>query len=373
MLANFHEDRARLAELEPQIKALEQTLAALRLEELTIKERLNSYKYPVLTLPNEIVAEIFLHFLPKYPFCPPLSGPVSPVLLTHICRLWREIAFSTPQLWRAMSLSSLERTSFNPNYIWLSRAGCCPLSIHMNERDEYLVTAREFLAAILPIRAHCEYLQLRLEYHASALPTIEGKFPLLRHLDIELDREAPREIQFMDAPMLRSVVLDGLAAQEITGLPWTQLTSLSLHNITFQACVTILQTATNLLDCRLDISHSYTVFTPQDPHIVLLCLKSFEADVNTPTGMDGFLHSFTLPALSSLTVCGRLLGQDAVASLRSFVARSGCHLQHLHVTCITTTILVEDSYRLALPSIRQLDFSIDADPQPLHLLSDWDI
>ncbi|KAJ6504124.1 hypothetical protein C8R47DRAFT_177927 [Mycena vitilis] len=54
------------------------------------------------TLPNEITSEIFLHFLPVYPRCPPLTGNLSPTCLTHICRRWREIALTTPALWRAM-------------------------------------------------------------------------------------------------------------------------------------------------------------------------------------------------------------------------------------------------------------------------------
>ncbi|KAK7018492.1 F-box domain-containing protein [Favolaschia claudopus] len=367
MLANFVEDRARLAELEPQIKVLEQALAALRLKKSAIKERLDAYKYPVLTLPNEIVAEIFLHFLPKYPICPPLAGPDSPVLLTHICHLWREIAFATPKLWRAISLSSVERTPFNPDHIWLSRAGCY-------ETDNYSANIPKLLAAILPVRARCEYLQLRLEYHASALPTIEGNFPLLRHLDIELDNHTSREIQFLDAPMLRFVVLDGWAARWVTRLPWTQLTTLWLHLIKFETCVPILQTATSLLDCRLDMTQGNAEFTSPDPPIVLPCLKSLEADFDDSTDMDGFLHSFTLPALSSLTVCGELLGQDGVLSLRSLIARSGsCNLEHLRITCIAVTPLDENSYRLAFPSVRNIEFGVDPDPQPLHLLSNWDL
>ncbi|KAK7018495.1 F-box domain-containing protein [Favolaschia claudopus] len=370
MVANFVEDRARLVELAHQIQTLEQALAALQLEELAIKERLNAYKYPVLTLPSEIVAEIFLHVLPKYPICPPLAGPDSPVLLTHICRLWREIACSTPQLWRAISLSSEEYKSLNPDCIWLSRAGCCPLSIRINET--YQGSRRDLLATILPIRVRCEYLQLRLDFSCSALPTIEGEFPVLRHLDIELDDDPPEEVQFLDAPMLRSVVLEGWAASCVTRLPWTQLTSLSLHAISFEACVPALQQATNLLDCRLDITENDTEDFPfHAPPIVLPCLKSLKADTNE--SVDGFLPSLTLPALSSLTVCGELLGQDGVQSLRSLIARSGsCNLEHLDITCNPIAPLNENSYRLAFPSVRKIEFSSYPDPQLVHLLPDWD-
>ncbi|KAJ6560151.1 hypothetical protein B0H19DRAFT_945240, partial [Mycena capillaripes] len=69
---------------------------------MAVQERLNSFKYPVLTLPAEIISEIFVHFLPIYPSCPPLTGFLSPTLLTQICRKWRHIALTTPALWRAI-------------------------------------------------------------------------------------------------------------------------------------------------------------------------------------------------------------------------------------------------------------------------------
>ncbi|KAJ7882301.1 hypothetical protein B0H13DRAFT_1629544, partial [Mycena leptocephala] len=99
MLSALAADRARVADIEARILELERSLAALRLQKTVVQERLDSYKYPVLRLPNEIVSEIFTHFLPIYPLCPPVAGLLSPTVLTHICRKWREIALTTPDLW----------------------------------------------------------------------------------------------------------------------------------------------------------------------------------------------------------------------------------------------------------------------------------
>jgi hypothetical protein len=87
-----------------QILALERSLSALRIKKALAKERLNSYKYPVLTLPNEIISEIFIHLLPPCPLCPPITAIFSPTHLTHICRRWLEIALGTPELWRVISI-----------------------------------------------------------------------------------------------------------------------------------------------------------------------------------------------------------------------------------------------------------------------------
>ncbi|KAJ7648651.1 hypothetical protein DFH06DRAFT_916910, partial [Mycena polygramma] len=96
----------------------------------------------VLTLPNEIVSEIFFHFLPVYPLCPPFVGIRSPTILTHICRHWREIALSAPILWRAMPFFGRKNASHNRlgsgptlarelqlSDLWLRRSRALPVSI----------------------------------------------------------------------------------------------------------------------------------------------------------------------------------------------------------------------------------------------------
>ncbi|KAJ7186622.1 hypothetical protein C8R46DRAFT_879741 [Mycena filopes] len=101
-------DRALLADIDTRIANLEQALAQLRTAKESAQARLDAFKYPVLTLPVDIVSEIFTQFLPAYPLCPPLIGFSSPTLMTYICRLWREIALSTPTLWRRSAYRSPE-------------------------------------------------------------------------------------------------------------------------------------------------------------------------------------------------------------------------------------------------------------------------
>ncbi|KAJ7471095.1 hypothetical protein FB451DRAFT_1473188 [Mycena latifolia] len=60
-------DRAHIADIAAQILTLKPSLRVLRAEQQRTQERLDSYTYPVLTLPNEIVLEIFIHFVPGYP------------------------------------------------------------------------------------------------------------------------------------------------------------------------------------------------------------------------------------------------------------------------------------------------------------------
>ncbi|KAJ7246231.1 hypothetical protein C8J57DRAFT_1140777, partial [Mycena rebaudengoi] len=96
--------RSRISELDARILALQESLDAVRGERENLQSRLDDYKYPVLTLPVEIMSEIFVHFLPIYPLRPPLAGLFSPALLGQICRNWREIALEIPCLWRAIEI-----------------------------------------------------------------------------------------------------------------------------------------------------------------------------------------------------------------------------------------------------------------------------
>ncbi|KAF7322296.1 F-box domain-containing protein [Mycena chlorophos] len=93
--------RNRIAMLDVEIPVLENALKTLLEERKWAQEQLDAYAYPVLTLPNEVVSDIFLQYIPPYPERPPLLGDASPTNLLQICRRWREIALSTPALWRA--------------------------------------------------------------------------------------------------------------------------------------------------------------------------------------------------------------------------------------------------------------------------------
>ncbi|KAJ7358337.1 hypothetical protein DFH08DRAFT_665308, partial [Mycena albidolilacea] len=89
----------RLAALEAQIRGFERSLSALRAEQDLVQERLDAYKYLILTLPPEIPSEIFIHFLPPCPDAPLMTGLDSPTNLTQICSQWRQIALTNPALW----------------------------------------------------------------------------------------------------------------------------------------------------------------------------------------------------------------------------------------------------------------------------------
>ncbi|KAF7334424.1 hypothetical protein MVEN_02271700 [Mycena venus] len=363
MLRALAADRARVADLEAQIVDLERSLAALVLEKTIAQERLNAYTYPVLTLPDEIISEIFIHFLPLYPACPPITGLLSPTLLTHICRKWRTIARTTPALWRAISLSSDGIPFQNPAYISdiLSRSGCLPLSIelHYHYSEDEDSESKVLQAAFL----HCKRWEcVELCSMGFDLPIIERDLPLLRHISLDFDDEVYQipDIIIHDAPLLRKVVLGAVNFSKLV-LPWEQLTSLTMNQLDADAWIPILRQTSNLVHCKLSVDDTGFDNDNPPPDVILPCLQSLTCDIICPSnaGYDNFLNTIIVPALRSLKIAGNFLQPNPIGSLASFITKSGCNLEELTITGQIS--VPASSYRKAFPSIGKVSLDGEAD------------
>ncbi|KAF7369103.1 hypothetical protein MVEN_00237500 [Mycena venus] len=183
--------------------------------------------------------------------------------------------------------------------------------------------------------------------------------PLLRYLDLDiLDYSVPIDAEtFGDVPLLRRVVLNDIAASEIT-LPWAQLTSLALNRVTLQECIPVLKQTPNLVHCELRLFYS------EDDDgadvIALPCLESLAfndpGDVIHPATQ--YLNAFVVPSLCHLRIPERLLGPNPLDSLTLFMSKSGSKVQKLCI--IGERVVPRYLYRKALPSLG-LSFSLHQD------------
>ncbi|KAJ7113022.1 hypothetical protein C8R44DRAFT_234856 [Mycena epipterygia] len=358
-------DRARNADIEAEILHLQRRISILRIEQAPIQQRLDSYTYPVLTLPNEIVSEIFIHVLPVYPLCPPMEGPLSPHALTRICRKWREIALATPALWRAVSICLTMRDEvacerrLHILHSWLNRTSC-PIAIEIIASSE--PTVRNFIsqvfAAIVPHRARWEYLKLET-ISLSDLRAIEGPMPLLRALQVSLyDSAISPAAVFRQAPRL-------LAFTEMRGyynvtyppdfLPWSQLTSVTLMHVMPDECAPILTQTVNLVHCQLAMDYGDLPIHQSD--MELACLESLVLAKcrKRHVPLTHYLNTFIVPALRRLQVPDEFLGRSSVDTLKSFISRSGCQLQEVFITGKRS--VPRAVYRHAFPSIPNFTFN----------------
>ncbi|KAJ7704159.1 hypothetical protein B0H16DRAFT_1638030 [Mycena metata] len=320
---------------------------------LQVKERgLSSLS--ILTLPTELVGEIFAHFLPAYPLRPPLVGSLSPTLLSHVCHEWREIAIATPELWRAIavSLPSYSPPAEGPLHImdlWLKRSRGCALSLEITA--EYRGSASAAVALVVLHAARWEYVK----FHVSPadLRTLVGPLPMLRQLDLAFDGHIDDPLPAPDMPLLCTVALDFNYEDQSypIALPWAQLTSLTIIHTTPEECAPLLQQALNLIHCELGLV--YDDADLQD--ITLPRLKSLILTVGGSNSLASFLAILQVPSLCILRIADALLGNSPVEFLRSFIAKSGCTLEELAVTG-TRSIERDEAYRQAFPSIPKLSF-----------------
>ncbi|KAJ7436699.1 hypothetical protein FB451DRAFT_1307044 [Mycena latifolia] len=319
------------------------------------QERLDSYAYPVLTLPNETVSEIFVRFLPVYPLCPPQTGLLSPTVLTHICRKWREIALATPALWRAISIVDdidSDRTDGRQLHIlesWLNRSGCLPLAV--DKGDWSASISAECLEKLVLHSARWEYITLGIKT-LSHLLAIPNTMPQLQHLDLRLyDHGSPPPVAYHDVPRLRSATLwDFDYPPEL--LPWTQLTSLTLVCKLPTECTAVLQHTVNLVHCELVTADD--LVRPPDvklERLESLVLMPYAEEQDPATH---YLDTLIVPTLRTLTVPEDFLQPDPINMLTVFISKSGCQLEN--VCIIGERFVPKHRYREAFSSIPKLSF-----------------
>ncbi|KAJ7704520.1 hypothetical protein B0H17DRAFT_13181 [Mycena rosella] len=371
-------DRARVEGLEAQILELQHTLGALQQEKDLVQGRLNAYRYPVLTLPTEIVSEIFVHFLPVYPHRSSLLGPSSPALLAQICRKWRDIALSTPALWRAVKVFLNKKRRLEQQLCllerFLERSGSCRLSIELRFRRSNEDPATRELPFLQTLARHCarwEHLTLHT-FWTSSLSSIEGPLPLLRCFQIGVYSHAQNSSTsaFFMAPLLSRVHMRSYRDSFFSILPWSQLTVLTVEWIAGHQFMDVLSCAVNLVFCQFGF---YDLGIEQQPRDVALpSLETLMLSESLPSNprLRG-LELLTLPALRRLQVAEPFLQPDPTATLVSLVSRSQCNLQEL---CISNSHLPRDMYRTALPSVASVIFEGKLDLGDLDdmLFRKWD-
>ncbi|KAJ7257075.1 hypothetical protein C8J57DRAFT_1074686 [Mycena rebaudengoi] len=355
--------RARISEPDACILDLEKSLAAVRCERETLHSRLDDYTYPFLTLPAEIMSEIFIAFLPDYPECPPMSGLHSPALLGQVCRHWREIAFDTPWLWRAIKLYLWNKYSLEALKAWLSRSKCCSLSLSLRKSDTRTFSdLSPFTDVLISHAARWEYVQLMLPYEQE-YHWIEAPFPLLRHLTIApttYGTEGGPKRLFGDTPQLESVVFGSLSNSPPLVLPWSQLTIIDAEMVTPIAAVAILQQARALIGFCCTLWDDVIVPGAVPPLLHLQSLIICDVDglgdnlFQDPQRL--LLNALITPALRHLSFSERELGIEPISTITSLLSRSHCSLDSLHVT---RSSLPEADYRVAFPSIKAIELSMD--------------
>ncbi|KAJ7725983.1 hypothetical protein B0H16DRAFT_1593565 [Mycena metata] len=327
--------RARLAEIDEQLLLLQK-------EKTTLQNALAAIIYPVLTLPPEITSEIFAcSNIEFYDFPSQLNAKVAPLLLTHVCRTWRDIAIHDPTLWNRVYFV-WRGSDHNPDSsgcgllakAYLERAGSLPLDLMLDIRST-VEAGRSGLPRVLQdiIARSSQWRKVALR-HGASVPTLGHRF--LGHLDLTTletlhlarDRYSVgffHSSAFAVAPKLRVVRLDNNYNRSSIMLPWSQLTTIRIYHCTWKTCIEVLGSAPNLVDLTLDPAIPPPNHVPDAilaPHLHLKRLSVRGVDVDDR--LNAVLGRLNLPNLEELEVLRGSMSSDSESQpgLLSFFRRS---------------------------------------------------
>ncbi|KAF8173772.1 hypothetical protein K438DRAFT_2050572 [Mycena galopus ATCC 62051] len=282
-----------------RLAAINARIPLLEAERKIVWKELRSVTYPVLSLPFEVTSEIFLRCLPDLQDSKPIFNfsrhnlPM-PLLLSQVCRDWRDIVFKTPRIWAMLRISIQVSAS---DYALLYAL----VDLLMLEGSKNYKSSTTLPMVSLPIFSlsnQWQNLGLRLLHSdlvTSPFSDLHGRLPILQDLQIRARGFDKVVTAFEIAPSLRRVILDGLTPALIL-LPWTQLTYFSGEGFTGADCLQVLRLTVSLVECKLagiGVGIDGTELLP--PHFALKVLH-----LEGHTACRDLLRITTLPSLVEL-------------------------------------------------------------------------
>ncbi|KAF7325608.1 F-box domain-containing protein [Mycena kentingensis (nom. inval.)] len=293
--------RSRISELTILIDALTEERRSLQAQSDTIT-------YPILSIPPELTMEIFKAVCsPRDAAGPSLLRTSAPLLLTEVCRSWRQIAISTPELWQGAHLRARHPTEFVQ--MWIARTGRTPLDCYLYSDDADGLDALMECALQESRRWRVITLWIPLVSFPKLDHDLAGtSLPMLRSLTLEISNfSAPgmsvdeiEPLTIRNAPLLQELHLK-MSTRLPVEVPWEQLTKLELgFTLSPANALGMVARCSQLIELKLD-----TISTDPDglipPVSPLLHSTLQKLDCNIGVGNDCILQHLTLSALTSLS------------------------------------------------------------------------
>ncbi|KAJ3513488.1 hypothetical protein NLJ89_g2918 [Agrocybe chaxingu] len=335
----------KLRKLEFKISKTRLLLARLAQERYSLKYRINCVNDHLSSrLPPEIVSRIFVLCVPDHMDINVMfedKGPSVPLLIGAVCKRWREIAWSTPDLWTTLQfhldLGVLPQQQKRLDEC-LARSGELPLSIHLGIKS-LAGTISAFYPFIDTVNQQSHrwkglYIYLphplvsRLQVHNMTPPVLENLwvFPAVG-VDPEL---GDRSDGLLMGPKIHSpkIIDIGAIRFESINIKWNNATSVQLSQISLSECLHFFSSAPSLIYCTL---HS---LTEDSLHIavpststVLHQLRRLEIEDSSWSISEALVDRLLLPALDDFEVHA-----CSAESLRSLFIRSNSPIRTLAIS-----------------------------------------
>ncbi|KAJ7017211.1 hypothetical protein C8F04DRAFT_1406123 [Mycena alexandri] len=359
--------RAFLVEIANTISQFRNYLEQLGDIQRNAEAILAAVTYPVLTLPNEITSRIFTACLPSHGRV--RSSPhAAPLLLAQICRHWREVALSTCELWSSADLGTFREDQASCLLeTWFIRAKCSPLSLTL--RDRWVWDTRDFRPKkedlrLIPIfSSSLQRLELHIPNELLRQLQPFPRFPNLQRLRL-FDSHRSDEMSPMDildilakAPCLVELHLSRLPVEAVSFM--ASLTSLEITRAT--DVTTFLHTLTVLpllahFGCRLQGTIEEAATQP----ITSLLLRSLALESEYDLPEDNIIPTLTFLTLPNLNRL-KLEGKSTLEGVLSFLSRSSCTLDNVHLNLGNYSSEERVSCLVAFPTLSTLHVTLPHD------------
>ncbi|KAG2062549.1 hypothetical protein BDR04DRAFT_1112122, partial [Suillus decipiens] len=367
---------ATISELEDSIMHEDSNLEILRndvthLQHQTVQENVDivlqsntldtGFSSPIWRLPTEILAEIFKYCLPDDEHLAPASK-LAPILLTTVCRRWREVSVGLPMLWCRLQLED-DDDNWQKSAVgydsWLQRSDECPLSLRIEYSGNWS-KLRELLQPYMP-----QISTLTLDFLPCVNPVIMEEFCALKELTIYQRYFYPAQAVYpslsnFPVSLRRLNVTDLFLDREevgfFTDFAWAHITHLEINVNGLDAFPHILRMCPNLSFVTMHGMFYPIEIAEPITHPNLQSLHMF-GDVFWNLGLDiGLFNVITLPNLRIVEASH--MGPWPHEEFKAFLMRSKCPLEKLIFGIASfATARQQAEYATLIPSLE-----IIADP-----------
>ncbi|KZP26758.1 hypothetical protein FIBSPDRAFT_928435 [Athelia psychrophila] len=350
--------------------------------DVTIERPLPSYAMPscrpIERIPPETLSNIFTAFMPDNP--PKAHDCNSPVVLACVCRRWRDIALSTPQLWTSFHLMLVHSTIHHDKRTaktWPSRSGALPLTIKLGFDQapwfyKLAPEASDVLAILFPHAHRWRKLICRLDCELLAqFHHVRGHLSSLEHLDFEATYDSGTVTNMIDAfdqaSCLAHLTLNQCSDLEEYNMPLTpRWQDLKRLDVRFDSSEELMAT---LYQCRslehLQVRVPDWDVTVDRPPLILPRLHTFQLKIGTSGYAFDLMDDFAFPSLRNVSLYVAVLDrrynrdeeESCAAKFISLLNRSQCPIQTFSLGCDHTGQISENdllNYLHALPAIHEL-------------------
>ncbi|KAG1845863.1 hypothetical protein DFJ58DRAFT_502744 [Suillus subalutaceus] len=284
------------------------------IESVNLHERLRLVLWRV---PTEILSHIFVLCLPEDKYLSPASR-LAPILLTRICRRWREVAAGTPSLWCRLRLA-VEHNGWQKRAFcydaWLKRTLGHPLSLSLRCYDNWTPLARSLLQPYI--------------HQVSSL-------------DIDFQRVERPESVFKDFSALQELIIPNHNTFKLLSsfAPfWVHLTKVEISIDTQYAFLHLLRLCPNLSSLTNHMGFFKQKSLKPFTHAKLQSLHLYGNPWISRDPLLGMFRALSLPNLRVLDVWNTSMWPHE--EFKTFLARSSCPLESLVFGGIVTTTVEE--------------------------------